>query len=454
MKLHRGVYVILVITVAICVLDSEGCCQESCSVYINSDPSGAEVILDSLWLGVTTPIRLNDIPAGFHVIRLEKGELEGEKEITLQPNIISRIDIPLSPKRAILVITSEPAGAEVTVDRQARGRTPYRYEAPGLRTYRLGVRSIGYLPEAREVDLTKTGTSEVHFLLRRYGEVRIESDPSGAEVYIDGGFSGRTPEDFRLAEGTHIVLLKRVGNRDHSQEVEVLAGEPLDISVTLVPENGELTVLGLPEGSVLTLDGELLGNAPIENQIVPSGPHWLQCKSEGFEPLGDPIWVSVQGRQETVVEIQLQEKTRWNALWRSLLLPGLGQMYSEQPLKGITFLGAGTLCVVGTVLYHYQVNNAKDNYHIAHDLYLKERTPYSIEAARQNMIAKHDLMKDKVDTRNTLMFATAAVWALNCLDQILFSSTPWEGGVQATTRLSFRGKMQQETIGCQLAIQW
>lgn len=442
------------IIISLLVSAGVGQCQEGCSIYINSDPSGADVIFDSTRLDVKTPIRLNDLPAGYHVIRLEKEGLEGERAVTLQPNVMSRIDVTLTASQAIVVITSDPAGAEVQIDGQPRGQTPYRYVAPGFRTYRIEVRSIGYLPESREIDIPKVGTTEVHIDLQRYGDLRVESDPAGAEIYIDGTFRGRTPGEFRLAEGVHDIVLQRVNNKPYQKEVEITAGHPMDLVATLIPENGELTVLGLPDGSEVSLDDTLLAVTPIYRHTVPAGPHWLKYRSEGFEPLKEPIWIEVPGRQETVVEITVQTKTRWNAIWRSFLFPGVGQLYSEQSVKGLAFLGMGALCVSTTVLLQYQMEDAEENYRIAHDHYIKEISPYAIDAARQNMIAKHDLYQDKIDRRNTLMITTATLWVLGCLDQILFSPTPWKRKVHATTRLSFQGTIDQDRVGVQLALQW
>jgi hypothetical protein len=276
----------------------------------------------------------------------------------------------------------------------------------------------------------------------------------GAEIYIDGIFHGRTPGDIRLAEGRHDIVLQRVNNKPYQQEIDITAGRPVDLLATLIPENGELTILGLPDGSQVSLDDTLLAVTPINRQIVPAGPHWLEYRADGFEPLKEPIWIEVPERQETVVEITVQTKTRWNALWRSMLFPGVGQLYSEQSMKGVMFLGLGAVCVSTTVLMQYQTEDAEENYRIAHGHYEKEISPYAIDAARQNMIDKHDLYQEKVDRRNTLMITTAALWILSCLDQILFSPTPWKRQVQATTRLSFQGTIDQNHVGVQLALQW
>jgi hypothetical protein len=379
----------------------------------------------------------------------------------------------LTTKLAILLVTSEPEGAEVLIDDQPMGKTPFRFQASGLRTYRVGVRSIGYLPDSREVELKELGTTEVHVLLQRFGEIAIESNPAEAEIYIDEVFRGRTPQDFQLLEGKHTIMLRRAGKSPVSQQVEIVADEPLQVKVELLAENGTLTVLGLPKDCEVRLDGNPLGKAPIQRYIVSAGPHWLTYQADGYEPLKAPIWITVVGQDpcdpdnkahETKITINPRIKTRWNALWRSLICPGMGQIYSEQRLKGILFLSAGAFCIAGTFVLHYQMDTAYDNYQVAHDRYVEEVSPYGIAAARQNMIAKHDLLREKVHSVNNLMFATAAVWALNCLDQILFSSAPWQKSVQTSVRLSFNvgqdpcdpdnAAFNQIHIGAQLALHW
>jgi|GEM_PF-1005352 len=442
------------IALVLVVLSAPGYSQETCSIIVDSDPEGADVLLDSVRSGTQTPARLDNITPGYHVIRLEKGELEGEKTVTLQPNVVSRIMVTLTVRKTLLMITSEPAGAEVLIDGQPRGRTPYQFDAEGMRTYKIGIRSIGYLPEDREVELSKSGTTTLDVALHRYGELSVESNPSEAEIYVDGEFQGRTPQDLRLSEGVHTLRLHRAGSRDYTRQVQIEAGKPADLVAELVQDQGELTVLGLPNGALVTLDGNPLGTAPIERVTAPVGPHWLHYSAEGMEPLRKPIWISIQGQQETIVTIAVQEKTRWNAIWRSMLFPGIGQMYSEQSLKAILFLSAGAICAGTTTILHLQVNDAQDAYQVAHDRYAKEISPFGISAARENMVAKHNLLRQKVERRNSLMISTATVWALNCLDQVLFSSTPWRGGIRATTRLSLHTVIDQESIGCQLALEW
>jgi len=63
------------------------------------------------------------------------------------------------------------------------------------------------------------------------GSFAVASDPTGAEVYVDGHFVGQTPATLLLASGAHRIELRASGKRDWSRELEVIK----DNEVTVRP---------------------------------------------------------------------------------------------------------------------------------------------------------------------------------------------------------------------------
>lgn len=72
-------------------------------------------------------------------------------------------------------------------------------------------------------------------LLRLKPEVRIESEPPGAEVRIDDGGRrlGRTPLKLYLVAGPHVVRLTHPEFQPIEQRIEVRPGEPMTVRVPL-----------------------------------------------------------------------------------------------------------------------------------------------------------------------------------------------------------------------------
>ena len=63
--------------------------------------------------------------------------------------------------------------------------------------------------------------------------LRIESDPSRADVELDGKFVGNTPTTLRLKHGEYVVLVKKEGFQPWTRKVSALSDNELRIAVEL-----------------------------------------------------------------------------------------------------------------------------------------------------------------------------------------------------------------------------
>jgi tetratricopeptide (TPR) repeat protein len=93
--------------------------------------------------------------------------------------------------------------------------------------------------------------------------------------------------------------------------------------------------------------------------------------------------------------------------WRSLILPGWGQLYKGQKTKAIVHFTVQTLNV-GTLLYaHFQMKQA-------HEDYLQAREPATIES-------KYDRYNSFYKLRNYCILSTAVVWLYSHIDAAVTS---------------------------------
>jgi hypothetical protein len=73
----------------------------------------------------------------------------------------------------------------------------------------------------------------------------VTTNPSGAQVYLDGALVGVTPVTVRdVAAGTHRVKLTREGYADRESQVQVPAGGATDMRIDLVKAAGDQAVDG------------------------------------------------------------------------------------------------------------------------------------------------------------------------------------------------------------------
>lgn len=90
-----------------------------------------------------------------------------------------------------------------------------------------------------------------------------------------------------------------------------------------------------------------------------------------------------------------------NASLRSLMLPGWGQFFNEQPTKGLIFAGA-ELVLIGTAFMTYSSANST----------------YS-DYETQRTATLYDDYSSKIDTANMFVYAAAAIWVGNVIDAYL-----------------------------------
>jgi len=64
-------------------------------------------------------------------------------------------------------------------------------------------------------------------------KVTVQSDPPGAEIYLDEQFVGSTPSILAVAPGKHAFRLHAAGRVDWSRQLNVLAGSDLTLAATL-----------------------------------------------------------------------------------------------------------------------------------------------------------------------------------------------------------------------------
>ncbi|MBZ5667006.1 MAG: PEGA domain-containing protein [Acidobacteriia bacterium] len=64
-------------------------------------------------------------------------------------------------------------------------------------------------------------------------KLQIDSTPSGADIEVDGGFVGSTPSDVRVAEGEHMVVIRKPGFKNWERKLKASAGSSVHLGAEL-----------------------------------------------------------------------------------------------------------------------------------------------------------------------------------------------------------------------------
>ncbi len=247
-------------------------------------------------------------------------------------------ELPTSSTGPGVVVTSRPRGAVVSVNGEVVGATPLWLTIAGRRQLTLQMTHPAAALWRGDVDAGARQAGLVQALLPVAGaptpakaargvSMRVDSDPAGAEVLVDGVARGLTPLTVDGVEGRPTVTVRREGYR--TWEAQFTASGPLTVKAELVPEYGGLEISSRPAGCEVKVDGRKMGCSPVRLTGVPTGRHEIQAKSSDGRVFTKEVFVA-SGRADKV-EFDFDEPAPPSDQGEDTVLPAEGPAKSGPP---------------------------------------------------------------------------------------------------------------------------
>ncbi len=265
-------------------------------VDFTSQPAGAKVLVGGRLRGVT-PLTLFDLRPGPCHARFEAADHEPKDEFfALEEGAYVSKHVELAPVKGLLLLTTEPEGCSVMLDGLSLGETPRLVTTLDAKdVHRLELRKAGY--QTRTVDVKfkgRTPLAKHEKLILDSGTLEISSEPSGAEVTVNGISRGVTPVTVRgIPKGRATVALKLAGHKDVTRELTLNAGDVQTLAVNLTGNPGGLRLSSVPEGARFYLDGSIQGKGPIALNNVAPGVYTVRAELEGHGTVERPVTVGI-----------------------------------------------------------------------------------------------------------------------------------------------------------------
>ncbi|ADH62139.1 PEGA domain protein [Allomeiothermus silvanus DSM 9946] len=169
---------------------------------------------------------------------------------------------PPPPSSATLNVNSNPQGAQVIVNGQLVGQTPLTISVRPGRT-EVEVRLRGYVSYFTTVQTRPGESVNIFATLQpevRNGTLLVNSNVGGAEVWINGARSGRTPLQLSLREGTYEVVVRAGGYNEFRTSVRVVADQTVRVDARLTPIQTTLEIsVNIAVPVRIFVDGNELG---------------------------------------------------------------------------------------------------------------------------------------------------------------------------------------------------
>ncbi|NJE29444.1 PEGA domain-containing protein [Thermococcus sp. 18S1] len=185
------------------------------------------------------------------------------------------------------------------------GSGVYRFNRQGdvLSSYRTGS-ALFKIAASRDLNVAVFGGLYKLYFVNFSNEsapavLKIETSPSGSEVYLNGKYLGTAPLNISLQPGTYTLKITKNGYSDYVSSITLASGETKIISATLNRNTGYLSVNSSPSGAKVYLDGRYIGTTPLESYMLPPGEYTLKIVADNHETYSRNVSIE-EGKKVTI----------------------------------------------------------------------------------------------------------------------------------------------------------
>lgn len=305
-------------------------------VDITTKPANAQIFINGESYGVT-PMTVNSLKAGKYHLRLNlQGYQQYDEFFTVTEGSYVPIETELVAETGILLVTSDPEGADLSLDGVSLGVTPklvtdiklkrqYRFELAktGYGTKKFDVRLENRVPAVRNIQLMLDS-----------GRLNITSTPVGADVYIGDVCRGKTPIEITMVpKGKARITLKMPGYADYKRVIDVMAGgiQSIDIPLTGLPGKAEFSTT-VPHAKI-KINGKVVGNGAVQVDL-PAGEHEVEIDEPGYTKISEKFTIE----HDKVLSKMFTLESQMGSL-AITTLPGGASVFLDGKLVGRTKSG-------------------------------------------------------------------------------------------------------------------
>jgi formylglycine-generating enzyme required for sulfatase activity len=280
------------------------------SVYFETIPANAEIeILEGLYLKLADRYLLRErsypvsvTAEGYHpLIRdLEISE-ERSQEFLLE---MARLPGHLN------IMTDPDIAAEIWVDDISYGITPTTINDIEYGKYALRLTSDRFFDFRTEIEIE--GLDKEQSLLAKltpaWGDINFISNPIGADIFIDDELIGQTPFTAEVLQGEHDIRVKLAGYKLWRKTLRVTANEAQTIDdIILDPANAVVQIITSPDKANITINGEYIGQSPVEAALSPDIAATVNAFKPGFRRTSRSV--TLASGDNTTLRLTLEAET-------------------------------------------------------------------------------------------------------------------------------------------------
>ncbi|WP_417536185.1 PEGA domain-containing protein [Methylophaga sp.] len=234
----------------------------------------------------------------------------------LKPGDVVEKTLSMTPISGELSLSTQPAGAAVSIDGEEVGQTPMSTSLPGGR-YSLQIHKAGFETITDAIDITQTAkqVSRQYRLQAERARVNVSVSPVGGTLTVNG-IDTPVADVIKIEANQDAVLkYKKSGYFSQSQRVNLKQGESTDLNFELKKEMGKVVIESTPQASV-TINGKAIGQTPL-NLTLDALPQTIRFDLAGYRSETRTITPTAKSTSSVSVNLLTEKQARLQEAPRS-----------------------------------------------------------------------------------------------------------------------------------------
>lgn len=286
--MKRVLQILPLLTLALLMLCS---CGQKKSNRTKIELSGPEGLVTEVY-GIKKTGQVLYLAPGDYVLGFSAPGYRNDWQKISVPKGSLKYKVELVPVTTAALITSEPAGAAVTMDGKNLGITPLVIRDLKVGEYSADLTMAGHAGIPVSWKITDPHPVSVHgVLVSNRGTLNITSTPAEAQVFVDNTPVGRTPLKLQRPEGRYMLRLEYAGYIPEERNVVLYKGRVSSLAVKLSSKPGGVSVSSVPAGAEIFVNGAKQGVTPCTVQNLQPGKYTVQIRRPGYDPVEKTVQV-------------------------------------------------------------------------------------------------------------------------------------------------------------------